>query len=121
MRLSLFATLFMTATVLTAEKPFDFASTPGKLPKNVLPEEYAIRITPEVEKHTFAGSETIKINAREAVKQVVLNSAEITISKAAIDGKALPASAIKTDEKSETVTLTAKLTPGHHELELEFI
>jgi aminopeptidase N len=121
MRNFLFVLLLMTATTLTAERPFDFASTPGKLPKNVVPEDYAIRITPDVEKHTFTGSETIKINAREAVKQVVLNSAEITISKAAIDGKTLPASAIKTDEKSETLTLTAELTAGNHELELEFI
>src|ERR1044071_5933341 len=95
----LFAFSLMSATTLTAEKPFDFASTPGKLPKNVVPEEYAIRIVPDVEKRTFSGSETIKISAREAVKEVVLNSAEIKISKVSIDGKALPASAINTDEK----------------------
>ena len=120
MRNSLFVFLLMTATTLTAEKPFDFASTPGKLPKNVVPEEYAIRITPDVEKRTFAGSETIKINARESVRAVVLNSAEIKIGKAAIDGKALPASAIKLDEKNETLTLATELTAGNHRLELEF-
>jgi aminopeptidase N len=120
MRNLLFAILLMTATTLIAEKPFDFAGTPGKLPKNVVPDEYAIRITPDIEKHTFAGSETIKITAREAVKAVVMNSAEIRISKAAIDGKALPGSAIKADEKNETVTLTAELTAGSHQLDLEF-
>ncbi|MEY2505226.1 MAG: hypothetical protein QOG27_1506, partial [Verrucomicrobiota bacterium] len=116
----LIAFLLMTATRLTAEKPFDFASTPGKLPKNVVPEEYAIRIAPDVEKRSFTGSETIRIDARESVGQVVLNSAEIKINKAAIDGKALPASAIKTDEKNETLTLKAELTPGKHQLDLEF-
>jgi aminopeptidase N len=116
----LIAFSLMTATRLTAEKPFDFASTPGKLPKNVVPEEYAIRIAPDVEKRSFTGSETIRIDARESVGQVVLNSAEIKINKAAIDGKALPASAIKTDEKNETLTLTVELTPGKHQLDLEF-
>src|SRR3954465_11886852 len=84
MRLSFFLSAFslMTATTLTAEKPFDFASTPGKLPKQVVPEEYSVRITPDVEKKTFSGSETIRLNAREAVKQMVLNSAEIQIVKA---------------------------------------
>ncbi|HKP04776.1 MAG TPA: M1 family metallopeptidase [Chthoniobacterales bacterium] len=120
MRNSLFALLLMTATTLTAEKPFDFASTPGKLPKNVVPEEYAIRIMPNMAKRAFTGSETIKLNAREAVKQIVLNSAEIKITKAAIDGKALPVSAIKLDDKEETLTLTAELTAGNHQLELEF-
>jgi len=112
--------LLMTATTLTAEKPFEFASTPGKLPKNVAPDEYAIRITPDVEKKTFSGSETIKLNAREAVKQLVLNSADIKIGRAAIDGRAVPASAIKLDEKEETLTIAAELAAGKHQLDLEF-
>jgi aminopeptidase N len=122
MRIShfLFALFLMTATNLTAEKPFDFPSTPGKLPKNVVPEHYAIRITPDIEKRTFAGTETIELDARESVKQLVLNAVEIKISKAAIDGKAIPASAIKLDAKNETVTLSADLTAGKHQLELEF-
>jgi aminopeptidase N len=120
MRKLLFALLLMTANRLTAEKPFDFASTPGKLPKNVVPEEYAIRITPDVEKRTFTGSETIKLNASEAVTRVVLNCAETNISKASIDGKAIPASAIKLDAKEETLTLAADLAAGNHQLELEF-
>ena len=110
----------MTATTLTAEKPFDFASTPGKLPKNVAPEEYAIRIVPDIEKKTFAGSETIKVNARESVKQFVLNALETKIDKATIDGKAVPASAIKVDEKQETVTIASELVAGNHQLDLEF-
>ncbi|HEX4631671.1 MAG TPA: M1 family metallopeptidase [Chthoniobacterales bacterium] len=110
----------MIATTLTAEKPFDFASTPGKLPKQVVPQEYAIRITPDIEKRTFSGSETIELNAREPVKQLVLNALEIKISKAAIDGKAVPASAIKLDDKQETLTISAKLAAGDHRLDLEF-
>src|SRR5437868_5411308 len=116
----LFAISLMTATPLTAEKPFEFASTPGKLPKNVVPEEYAIRITPDVEKKTFFGSETIKLKATEAVKQFVLNSADIKITKATVDGKAVPASAIKLDEKEETLTIAAELAAGKHQLDLEF-
>src|SRR5436190_7005968 len=118
--LFLFAFSLMTVTTLTAEKPFDFTSTPGKLPKNVIPEEYAIRITPEVAKKTCYGSETIKLSAREAVKQFVLNSADIQIIKATIDGKAVPASAVKSDEKEETLTIAAELAAGNHQLDLEF-
>ena len=107
---------------LSAEKPFDFASTPGKLPKQVLPEEYAVRIAPNVEKRTFTGSETVKLNVREPVKQLVLNALEMKITKAAVNGNALPASAIKVDPKQETVTLTlaSELAAGPHTLELEF-
>src|ERR1700736_4056721 len=62
----------MTITTLTAEKPFDFASTPGKLPKQVVPTDYAVRIAPDIEKKMFSGSETVKLNVREPVKQIVL-------------------------------------------------
>jgi aminopeptidase N len=117
---SLVALFLMTSTNLIAEKPFDFASTPGKLPKNVVPEEYAIRIVPNIEQRTFSGTETIKLKARESVKQIVLNAAEIKISKAALDGKAIPISAIKLDEKNQTVRLTTDLPAGDHQLELEF-
>ena len=108
------------ATTLTAENPFEFATTPGKLPKNVVPEEYAIRIVPDIAKKTFTGSETIKLTAREATKQVVLNVAEMKIIKATLDGKAIPSSAIKPDVKEETLTITAEVTAGDHELRLEF-
>src|SRR2546423_13744071 len=115
-----FALWLATMTPSTAEKPFDFASTPGKLPKNVVPQEYAIRIAPDIEKRTFSGSEMIKINASEPVKQLVLNAGEIKISKATIDGKTIPAAAIKTDEKEETLTLSADVDAGNHRLDLEF-
>ncbi|MEY2580116.1 MAG: hypothetical protein QOI49_2940 [Verrucomicrobiota bacterium] len=105
---------------LTAEKPFDFASTPGKLPKQVVPEEYAVRIVPDIAKRTFIGSETVKLNVREPVKQIVLNALEIKISKAAIDGKTIAAAAIKLDEKEQTLTLAAELAEGKHQLDLEF-
>src|ERR1700730_6748304 len=111
--------LIFVATVI-AEKPFDFASTPGKLQKQVVPEEYAHCITPDVAKRTFSGSETVKLNARAPVKQVVLNALEIKISKATIDGKSIAASAIKLDEKQQTLTLAAELPAGKHQLDLEF-
>src|SRR5437016_9367873 len=99
----------MAITTLTAEKPFDFTSAPGKLPKNVVPEEYAIRIAPDLEKKMFSGSETIKLNAHEAVKQVALNAADINITKATVDGKAAPSSAIALNEKEETLTIVTEL------------
>ena len=119
----LFGTAFFLFVItLNAEKPFDFASTPGKLPKQIVPEEYAVRITPDIEKRTFTGSESIKLNVREPVKQLVLNAAEIKISKAALDGKSIPASAFKLDEKEQTLTfaLGNELAAGTHQLELEF-
>jgi aminopeptidase N len=116
------AILFIFPPNLNAEKPFDFASTPGKLPKQVVPQKYSIRIKPDMEKLTFTGSEAIKIEVRESVNQLVLNALELQITTASIDGKALAGSALKLDPKEETLTisLSEQLTTGTHTLVLTF-
>jgi aminopeptidase N len=113
---------FTLATTLNAEKPFDFVSTPGKLPKQVVPEEYAIRIAPDLGKFTFAGSETVKLKVQQPVRRLVLNALEINITSAALDGKAIPESALKLDPKQETLTiaLASELPASPHSLELNF-
>jgi aminopeptidase N len=109
-------------TTLSAEKPYDFATTPGKLPKEVVPEEYAVRIATDLGKLTFTGSETVKLDARKPVRRLVLNALEIKITSASLDGKAIPESAIKLDSKQETLTiaLASDLPAGAHSLELNF-
>jgi aminopeptidase N len=122
-RLLFCAAIFLAGlTALNAEKPFDFASTPGKLPKQVVPEEYSVRIAPDLEKRTFAGSETVKLNVRAPVRQLILNALEIEIVSAALDGKPIPKSAIKLDPRNETLTLALKseLPAGSHSLVLNF-
>src|ERR1700680_4239369 len=110
------------AASMKAEKPFDFATTPGKLPKQVVPADYAIRIVPNIEKLTFTGTETVKLSVRTPVRKLVLNALEIEIASAAIDDKTLPKSAVKIDRKNELVTiaLPSELPPGDHHLALSF-
>ena len=93
------------AASMKAEKPFDFATTPGKLPKQVVPTDYAIRIVPNIEKVIFTGTETVKLSVRAPVRKLVLNALEIEIASAAIDDKTLPKSAVKIDRKNELVTI----------------
>ena len=61
---------------MNAESKFDFATTPGKLPKEVRPSEYAIRIEPNLDKLTFTGSETFKLEVDKPVTKLVLNALE---------------------------------------------
>src|ERR1051325_6885634 len=91
-----FLILFLITSLFGAvEKPFNFNETPGKLPKEIVPTEYAIRIVPNLENFTFTGSETVKLNARRPVRQLVLNARELKIEAASVDGQQLPGSAIK--------------------------
>ena len=114
---------FLTlAARMSAEKPFDFTTTPGKLPKEVVPTEYAIRIVPKIDKLTFTGSETVKINVRTPASQLVLNALELEIGSASVDDQPLPKSAIKIDKKQELLTLSlpAQLPVGDHTVILNF-
>src|SRR5438552_240944 len=118
-----FLLLFLIRSLVGAvEKPFNFNETPGKLPKEVVPTEYAIRIVPNLDNFTFAGSETVKLNVRGPVHQLVLNGLELKIEAASVDGKELPVSAIKADNEKELLTLplTSELAAGDHALTLGF-
>ena len=122
MRFALLVYFWAAVTALHAEQPFDFASTPGKLPKQVRPTDYAIWIKPDIKKLTFAGRETVKLNVEQAAPQLVLNAADLTVSDAQLDGKTIPKRSIKFDAKNEVLTITApqELTPGEHTLALKF-
>ena len=123
-RLPFFAGLFLIILRpdMNAEKPFNFEDTPGKLPKEVVPIEYSVRIVPSIDKFTFTGTETVKLSVRRPVRQLVLNALELEVADASIDGKALPDSAIKIDKKSELLTLAlpSELAAGEHTLALSF-
>ena len=118
------AALFFTIVpcIAAVEKPFNFNETPGKLPKEVVPTEYAIRIVPNLDNFTFAGSETVKLTVRSPVHQLVLNALELRIEAASVDSKELPLSAIKTDHEKQLLTLTlpSELATGDHALALRF-
>ncbi len=113
--------IILPATV-AAEKPFNFENTAGKLPKQVVPTEYSIRIIPDIEKLTFSGSETVKLNVHAPVRELVLNALELEITSASVDDKMLPQSAVKIDKRNELLTLTlpSELAAGDHTLALSF-
>src|SRR5215813_7277727 len=115
--------LFLVSSLVEAvEKPFNFDETPGKLPKEVVPTEYAVRIVPNLDNFTFAGSETVKLNVRSPLRELVLNALELKIEAASVDGKDLPLPAIKTDNENELLTLAlpSELPAGDHTLVLRF-
>src|SRR5213596_993278 len=114
------AILVLFVANMPAEKPFDFASTPGKLLKQVVPTEYAIRIVPNIENFTFTGSEIVKLDVRGAVRELALNVADLEIASASVDDRAVSADAVKIDKEHELlrISLSNELSPGPHKLVL---
>ncbi|MEY2547373.1 MAG: hypothetical protein QOG48_2490, partial [Verrucomicrobiota bacterium] len=122
MRFCFAGVFFAIVASIQAEQPFDFASAPGKLPKTVLPTEYAVRIVPKIDNFTFTGSVTAKLDVKEPTRELVLNALELEITSAALDDQPLPKSAIKIDKKEELLRLTLpnELPAGPHILSLAF-
>jgi aminopeptidase N len=122
MRVWILLLVFFALTPLKAEKPFDFANTPGKLSKSIRPADYAVFIRPDVAGLKFTGNETVRLNVDTVTREIVFNALEIAINEARIDDQTLPSSAIKVDAKTESVTISLKeaLEPGEHQLALKF-
>ena len=123
MRVSLaFIAFFALLTSVNGEKPYDFASTPGKLPKEIRPGYYAIRIVPDINKLTFGGEEVVRLQSKTFVQEIVLNAAELNITEVRLDNVLLPESAIRLEPQAELLRITPPrgMTQGEHTLVIEF-
>ncbi|WP_312489771.1 M1 family metallopeptidase [Sphingomonas sp.] len=85
---------------LTVSTP---ALAAGQLPQTVAPVVYDITIRPNAKAMTFAGEETVDVDVRQATATIVLNAAELAVSRATFDGKAVP---FTMDKAAQTLTLT---------------
>src|SRR5919108_1104978 len=98
---------------------YSFDTTPGRLPKTVVPLHYAIELTPDLEGLTLAGLARIDIEVRQPTAQITLYALNMTLTTASVDDGAQIAS-IALDATAETATLTfaQPLSAGLHQLQL---
>ena len=78
--------LAAVAPLAKAEAPFVFANTPGQLPKDVVPIEYALHVVPDIASRTFQGTQTIRIEVMRATSKIVMNALNIEIDSATLRG-----------------------------------
>lgn len=112
--------LAMTAGA-RAEQAFSFDATPGKLPKTVIPLNYAIELRPDFASLALPGVETVEVEVREPTAQVTLNAVSTTFGEVSVDDGAQNAK-VTTDAAAQTATLTfaQPLAAGRHTLRIAF-
>ncbi|HKO54281.1 MAG TPA: M1 family metallopeptidase, partial [Thermoanaerobaculia bacterium] len=90
-----------------------------RLPVNVLPEHYAIRIAPELGPETFSGEETIDVRVSEPVSSITMHAVDLNLTEVMVDGA--PAEVV-TDKENETVALklAQPLQPGAAKISIRF-
>lgn len=114
--------IFLPAPAVLAEAPFSFEATPGKLPKDIVPRNYRVRIEPDLKTLTIRGSVTIALDILKPTRRIVLNAHEVEITKATLlygENRALKPM-LDANEQTVTFELPIELKPGKCELALEF-
>ena len=90
---------------------------PYRLPTSIVPEHYRIHLDPNLVDGTFSGSVTIDAVASESVSEVMLNSDELEIISAMVNGEVVASS---TDTENERLILDVAVAAGPLEITIEF-
>ena len=95
-----------------------------RLPRSVVPSQYEIRIEPDLRSGSFTGTETIEVTVREAVSEILLNVADLTIREVTIqDGRGAilrGAPALEGATERARLVFPQVLDPGSWRLRLSF-
>ena len=78
-----------------------------RLPGNVKPSHYDLKLVPDLSKFTFDGEVIIQLSVVEATRRIVLNAAELTLKEASLTrgSQVLTDIKITSNEEAETATL----------------
>src|SRR5215510_1794951 len=100
---------------------FSLETTPGKLPKTVVPIHYSLDLQPNLSALTVRGSAIIDIDVREPTDRLVLNAVDLTFAGTTLDD-ITSATSTTVDENQQTVTFTFPhaIAIGRHYLRIGY-
>jgi aminopeptidase N len=94
-----------------------------RLPTNVVPQRYALKLTPDLDTATFTGAETIDITLKQPSNTITLNSLEIKFQSVSVSAGAMRQIAtVSLDEEKQQATFTfpKQLPAGKATLHIEY-
>lgn len=97
---------------------------PYRLPRQIVPTRYDLRLEPDLTNASFAGQETIALTISQATSEIVLNAIELDITLAQVQGASGPVRqatiALDTVLQRCHLTFTTPLLPGTWSLTMTF-
>jgi aminopeptidase N len=115
--------LFLAGLLLAPGLALAASASPAHvaLPDDVTPDAYRLDITPDAAADRFDGTLEVDVVVHRATRRIVLNAAEMTLSRATLDADPSTA-AVKLDADDETATLTwpRAIAPGRHVLHVAY-
>jgi aminopeptidase N len=103
-----------------AESPYSFDATMGRLPKSIIPLDYTVSLTTDLDKLTLSGVESVRLNFRVASSSIVLDSLNEVLTNVRIDGQPVQSVASDNDQQLTTITLRKSLPAGQHILSFAY-
>ena len=100
-------------TVRPCNYAHEVTENPFRLPRNVMPSRYELRLEPDLAGARFDGTVAIHVDIAEATSEIVLNAIELTVESAVvvIGGVSLDAT-VALDESAERCTLAGHSFPA---------
>ncbi|HEV2323543.1 MAG TPA: M1 family peptidase, partial [Terracidiphilus sp.] len=94
-----------------------------RLPTNVVPQRYALKLTPDLQDATFAGVETIDVTLKQPSNTITLNSAEIKFQSVSVSAGNLRQTAtvsLNEPDQQATFTFPQQLPAGKATLHIRY-
>src|SRR5258707_7902274 len=105
--------LLLFVSAARADAPFTLETTPGKVPKTVIPIHYDIDLQPNLAALTVNGSAIIDIEVREPTERLVLNAIDLTFLGTTIDDiKSAKSTSVNESEQTVTFTFPRAIAAG---------
>ena len=114
---TILAFVWAGATLAASTEP---AARPGRLPPGITPVHYEISVEPDAQGLKFHGRETIDIDVATATDTVVLNAADLRITRAQLDQAQQATVTLDADAQTAALRFPKPLAPGRHQLALEY-
>jgi len=115
-RLGLALLLTVLAAAPCAAAPFSFDTTPGRLPKSVVPRSYRIAIVPDIARRRIDGTESVVLEVRSPVRTIELDSLNERLRDVRFDGRRVAAVASDDAAQLTTIRLAHTAKRGRHTL-----
>ncbi len=94
-----------------------------RLPDGVIPQSYNLTFTPDLQKATFAGEETIQVQLTKPEAAITLNAAELEFQQAEVtqgEKTQTAQSSFLPEKEQATLTLAEPLQPGPATIHIKF-
>ena len=115
---------FFVAVIIACLLPFTakFAAA-QRLPTNVVPQRYTLKLTPDLQTATFTGAETVEVMLKQPSNTITLNSIEIMFQSVDVSaGGARQSATVSLDKEKEQATFTfpRELAAGRATLNIRY-